>query len=385
VSADGIPSPREAKAAARSGGPRRRSLRPTGKLLGQDARRHHRALILQQLFSEGSNSRADLARATGLTRVTVSDLVGGLIEDGLVAELGSPAETRIGKPPTLVGIVADAAHIVALDLSPDDRMIGAVQDLFGVVKARVELPREGRSGTEAVRLAVRLAEELRAAADRPLLGVGVGSPGVVDDRGVVLDAPNLGWRDVDLAGTLHRELDVPVYVANDANTAVLGEHTFGEAGDGDFMLLRIATGVGAGLVIGGVLVQGHAWAAGEIGHVVVDPAGKPCACGRAGCLETVLAVPRLRAQDQAGLTTVGEVLGDALAPVVGLLNLHELVLAGPPDLLDGPLREAVDRVVRERTMAVSTADFVVRTSTLGDDVVLAGAAVLVLSGELGVA
>lgn len=365
--------------------PRRRSLRPTGKLLAEDARRHHRALILQRLFSDGPNSRADLARATGLTRVTVSDLVGVLIDDGLVAELGAPAETRIGKPPTLVGIVPDAAHIVALDLSGDDRMAGTVQDLFGVVRHRVELPREGRSGPEAVRLAVRLAGQLRAATQRPLLGIGVGSPGIVDARGVVLDAPNLGWRDVDLAGTLRRELDVPVYVANDANTAVLGEHTFGDAGDGDFLLLRIATGVGAGLVVGGVLVHGHTWAAGEIGHVVVDPEGKPCACGRVGCLETVLAVPRLRTRDAVGLAQVGEVLGEALAPVVGLLNLHEVVLAGPRELLDGELRAAVDRTVRERTMAVSTADFVVRTSTLGDDVVLAGAAVLVLSGELGVA
>src|SRR5262249_15040406 len=144
----------------RSGPVRRRQLRPTGKLLSADARRHHRALILQHLFSGGQVSRADLARATGLTRVTVSDLVGTLLRDGLVAEFGPPAESRVGKPPTLVGIVADAAHILALDLSPDDRMIGTVQDLFGAVQARVELPREGCRGPAAVGLAVRLAEEL---------------------------------------------------------------------------------------------------------------------------------------------------------------------------------------------------------------------------------
>jgi predicted NBD/HSP70 family sugar kinase len=356
-----------------------------GKLLAEDTRRHHRSLILQHLFAEGPASRADLARATGLTRVTVSDLVGALIADGLIGELGAPAESKVGKPPTLVGLLTDATHIVALDLSPADRMAGAIVNLAGQVKARVEVPLDGDLGPDAVGLAVDLAAQLHSDWDGPLLGVGVGSPGVVDGSGVVLDAHNLHWAGVDLTGILRGRLGLPVYVANDANTAVLAEYTFGGTTAGDLLLLRVETGVGAGLVVGGALVQGHAWAAGEIGHVVVDPAGKPCACGRAGCLETVLAVPRLRAQDQAGLTTVGEVLGDALAPVVGLLNLHELVLAGPPDLLDGPLREAVDRVVRERTMAVSTADFVVRTSTLGDDVVLAGAAVLVLSGELGVA
>jgi predicted NBD/HSP70 family sugar kinase len=360
-----------------------RPRRPIGKLAAEDTRRYHRSLILQHLFAAGPASRADLARATGLTRVTVSDLVGGLISNGLLGELGSPTENRVGKPPTFVGLLADAAHIVALDLSPDDRMTGAVVDLFGQVKARAEVPREGACGEEAVRLAVGLAEQLRGSTGRPVLGVGLGSPGVVDGNGVVLDAHNLLWAGVDLTGILRSRLGLPVYVANDATTAVLAEYTFGGTTAADLMLVRIGTGVGAGLVVGGALVQGHAWAAGEIGHVVVDPAGLRCACGRAGCLETVVAVPRLRHGDRP-LASAGTVLGQVLAPVVAALNLHEVVLAGPPDLLDGELREALDATIRERVMAASADDLVVRMSPLGDDVVLVGAAVLVLSGELGV-
>ena len=127
----------------------------------------------------------------------------------------------------------------------------------------------------------------------------------------------------------------------------------------------------------------NASAAGEIGHVVVDPGGARCACGRAGCLETVLAVPHLR-HGYRSLAAVGTTLGEVLAPVVAMLNLREIVLVGPLDLLDGELCEAVDATVRERVMAASSAELVVRTSPLGDDVVLLGAAVLVLSGELGV-
>lgn len=366
-----------------TGGVRPRPLRPIGKLLAEDTRRHHRSLILQHLFAEGPASRADLARATGLTRVTVSDLVGGLIADGLLGELGVPAENKVGKPPTLVGLLADAAHIVALDLSPADRMAGAVVNLFGQVKSRAEVPIEGACGADAVGLAVGLAERLRDTIDRPVLGVGVGTPGVVDGRGVVLDAHNLHWAGVDLAGIIRRRLDLPVYAANDAKTAVLAEYTFGGTTAADLMLLRIETGVGAGLVVGGALVQGHAWAAGEIGHVVVDPAGTRCACGRVGCLETILAASQLRRGDRP-LASVGTVLGEVLAPVVAALNLHEVVLAGPPDLLDGELRQALDATVRDRVMADSSADLVVRMSALGDDVVLVGAAVLVLSGELGV-
>jgi predicted NBD/HSP70 family sugar kinase len=366
-----------------------RQLRPRGKLLQEDARRHHRSLLLQQLFRVGPASRADLARTTGLTRVTVSDLVGELVGDGLVEELGAPAESRVGKPPTLVGLAADSTHVVGIDLSADDRMTGAVMNLLGQVRARRELELGGARGAEAVALVQRLARELIAATDRPVLGIGVGSPGVVDADGTVVDAPNLGWVDTPLSTSLSEATGVPVFVANDANTAALGEHTFGETGDGGLMVLRVGTGVGAGLVLEGSLLHGHLGAAGEIGHVVVDPHGEQCACSRRGCLETVLAVPHLRRRLAAGdrdavLAAAGEQLGATLAPVVGTLNMHEVVLSGPTELLDGPLRIAADRTIRERTMPVSSAGLVVRTSTLGEDVVLVGAAVLVLAAQLGV-
>lgn len=368
----------------------RRALRPSGKLLQEDARRHHRALILQRLFAEGPRSRADLARSTALTRVTVSDLVAELIDDGLVAELGAPAESRVGKPPILVGLRDDATHIVTLDLSVDDLITGAVVTLAGEVRSRAEQSLGGAKGEAAVALVHTLTRRLLESTGARVIGIGVGSPGVVDDDGTVVDAPNLGWTDVRLADGLAAAFDLPVYVANDANTAVLGEHTYGEAGEGGLMLLRVGTGVGAGLVLEGALLHGHRGAAGEIGHVVVDPAGERCACGRTGCLETVVAVPHVRARLEASadraatLAGVGEQLGGVLAPVVGTLNLHELVLSGPVELLDGPLLDATDRVIRERTMPVSGEGLVVRTSTLGDDVVLLGAAVLVLAGELGV-
>ena len=209
--------------------------------------------------------------------------------------------------------------------------------------------------------------------------------------GTVIDAPNLAWTDTPLAARLAAALDLPVFVANDANTAVLGEHTFGESGDGGLMVLRVGTGVGAGFVLGGSLLHGHLGAAGEIGHVVVDPDGERCACSRTGCLETLLASPRLRRRvaepgvdGPAVLAEVGTRLGEALAPVVAALNLHEIVLSGPAELLDGPLLDAADRTIRERTMPISSTGLAVRTSKLGEDVVVVGATVLVLAGELGV-
>jgi predicted NBD/HSP70 family sugar kinase len=363
-----------------------RPLRPAGRVLAEDARRHHRALVLQHLFRVGPASRADLARATGLTRVTVSDLTADLLADGLVRELGTPAETRIGKPPTLVGLDVDAVRVLAIDLSQDDAVVGAVLDLAGEVKARARLSRRGRRGRGVLAVVLRMAQRLADLADlsdRPVLGLGIGSMGVVDDAGVVREAPNLGWRDLDLATLVAEAVGVPVHVVNDADAAVLGEHTYGGSDAADLMVVRIATGVGAGLVVGGSLVHGHSYAAGELGHVVVDEGSEVCACGRVGCLETLVAEPALRRAKRPPEES-GAVLGRALAPVVAALNLRELVVCGPADLVEGGFVDGAREVLRARVLPRLADDLVVRTSDLEDDVVLAGACVLVLSRELGV-
>lgn len=380
----------------------RRLLRPTAKVLPGDARAHNRSMVLQHLFHSGPWSRADLARATGLTRVTVSDLVSSLMAEGLVSELGLRSEGKVGKPGTLVGLRADAFQIVAVDLADDELMHGAVLDLTGEVRTRRSAAVAGREGESAVEALLDLCRELVAAATVPVLGVGVGSPGVIDASGAVVQAPNRGWFDLPLADRLRAELGRPVHVANDANTAALGEYTYGGASD-SLLLLTVGEGVGAGIVLDGALVQGHQHAAGELGHVTaVDerddidgaPLGPPqaCACGRRGCLETVLSVPALRrrvegrdgAATAVALAAVGRRLGIVLAPVVSALNLSEVVVSGPPDLLDGPLRAAALAALRERTMPVISSDLQLRMTSLGEDGALSGAAVLVLSGQLGV-
>jgi predicted NBD/HSP70 family sugar kinase len=366
---------------------------PDRKALPGDARRHNRALVLRTVFRDGPLSRADVARATGLTRVTISDLVAELLSEGLVEELGvREGEGRVGKPATLLGVVADARYTITLDLSDDERFLAALVDLGGKVLDRRVAARDDRTGDAAVELVHALCADLAAAADRPLLGVGVGSPGVVDPRGVVVEAPNLGWADLDLAAAVGSRLDVPVHVANDANAAVLGELGPAGAAGRSLFLVKVGHGVGAGLVLDGHLVVGDQFAAGEIGHVVVDPDGERCACGRTGCLETVIAAPRLRRRARAtGADAVaehsaaGRRLGEALAPVVSALNLREVVLSGPLDVLDETFRAAAVDAVRARTMPAVGDHAEVRFSSLGEDDVLLGAAMLVLDRELGVA
>lgn len=371
-----------------------RALRPTTKVLPEHARSHNRSLVLQTLYRAGERSRADIARETGLTRVTISDLVAELMAEGLIVELGQREGSRPGKPATLLDLNRGAYQIVGLDLSAFEIFRGALLDLDGGVIARAEVPLAGSTGAEATAKVVALAEGLIAQATAPILGVGVGSPGVVDLAGVVLAAPNLGWRDEPLQATLAGHLALPVLVANDANAAVLAEHSFGGA-DSDMMLIKVGHGVGAGLLLGGSLLRGSRFAAGELGHVAVGThGGAECVCGKNGCLETWLATPRLDAAISAArasggptepiLREAGRHLGIALAPVVGALDLAEVVLSGPAELLDGPLMEATVETLAARTMAEFHSGLTVRMTTLGEDIVVRGAAAMVLSGQLGV-
>jgi predicted NBD/HSP70 family sugar kinase len=368
------------------------ALRHGGKVLPEHARSHNRSLVLQTLFHRGAMSRADLSRETGLTRVTISDLVSALIADGFVAEKGMREASGPGKPAMLVDLDRDGHRIVGIDLSESDEFIGAVLTLDGDIVARREVPVPD-SAEDVVQTVVALARELVAEAHAPVLGVGVGTPGVVDERGVILTAPNFGWAGFDLESALSEALGLPVLVANDANAGVLAEYTFGGAGD-DVLLVKVGRGVGSGLLASGRPMRGAHFAAGEIGHVTVGTDGGPaCVCGKVGCLEAWLAVPPLTARlaeapdDDARtgiLRDAGERLGIALAPVVGVLDVSEIVLSGPVELLDGPLADATLETLRARILAESGGGVRVRMTEQGQDIVLRGAAVMVLSAQLGV-
>ena len=378
-------TPPEARGAFRSG----------GKALPGDARRHNRGLVLSRLLHHGPQSRADLARVTGLTAPTVTSLVGGLLDDGLVAERGRRAGGT-GKPATLLEIVADARHVVCLDLSDHGRFVGGLVNLTGGITGRRDVARRGRTGAAAGRLLAELAADLLASTDLPVLGVGVGTPGIVYPGGVVQEASNLGWHHAPLGAELTAALastGPPVHVVNDANAAVLGELRFGEHRGPNLLLVKVGLGVGAGLVLDGRVVEGDESAAGEIGHVVVDEAGDDCACGNRGCLETVLADGRLRRQldglDAAGrrrvLAAAGEHLGRALAPAIGLLNLRIVVVSAPAGLLDEAFRTALVAAVRQRTIPLTGGGVEAVFSSTGKDDVLLGTAAVVLNQQLGVA
>ncbi|GAB6939174.1 ROK family transcriptional regulator [Isoptericola variabilis] len=348
-------------------------------------------------------SRADVAAATGLTRATVSTLVDRLVAGGLVAELPPVAAQKAGRP--AVPLVRAGRSVVGLGLEVNVDYLGArALDLVGdVVAERVVTgslhdsdPREVLARLRA--LAAEVIAEVEGGVMR-VAGARLALPGLVDVRDGRLEvAPNLGWSSVEPVPELDLRTGdgdpLDVEVANEAKLAALAEL----AGDvpPSFLYVSGDVGVGAGIVVDRHLFLGERGWNGEIGHVVVDPAGPRCTCGATGCLEQYAGkevllrgsglpssapvraiVDLLRAGDDAALDTVrraGRALGAALATFVNLVDVSTIVLGGAYAELFGWVGHVVGGVVEERALAAPFAPVDVRPAAAGPHAALTGGA-----------
>jgi len=356
----------------------------------RDGRRSNLALVLQSLYDEPQLTRADLARLTGLTKVTISDIVSELIDESLVEETGITTGLRPGKPAATLAVRDDTVDIMALDLSGSEILRAGLYSLRGAKQSEVRVSLDGRTGEEAVAAVVDLAQRCASKATHPILGIGVGSPGTVDGSGTVLSAPNLDWHQVGLQDIIVSALNLPTVVQNDANAAVIGEKAFANGG-ATMLRVQISRGVGAGILLSGVLVLGTSGAAGEIGHLVIERQGERCSCGKRGCLETWISTPALRRRLKADdarpdeiLAEAGRRLGMALAPIVAALDLQDIVVGGPEDLLNGEFLASCGELITQRTHSEFRRDVTMKLSSLGDEAVPLGAVSLVLRTTLGV-
>ena len=364
-------------------------LRVEAKAGHQDTRSTNRRLVLQALFRTNGRSRADLARTTGLAPATVSALVADLLDEGLAEELGrGPA--KVGKPSQLLGLRARARNIICVDLSDSSVLRAAVIDLAGEIIYRVEHPFAGVTGESAVALTEEAIAEAIAAAPAPLLGIGIGTPGVVTPNGTVVEASNFRWLGLNVAQRLNSRFGHAVRISNDANAAALAEYSYGSISH-NLMVIKIGSGVGCGIVLNGQQYFGESCAAGEIGHIAVEDDGPQCPCGNRGCLETFVSAPLLSAAITAGedpqevVEAAGRRLGLALAGAVSVLDIHDIVVSGYELPLPDKLCRAALDSLRTRTLPGLGRAVNLRPSNLGADLVLLGVSVLVLSQELGVA
>lgn len=229
-------------------------------------RRHNRELLLRAVYNGAADNRAALAQETGLAKPTVSELIGELIDNGLLIEEGhGPSTEGGGKRPRLLKFVPTARHIIGISLS-EERIFGALAILDGRIVAQhyVDLS-EAPGDTVVVDALLDVINGLMAQLDAPLLCIGIGTPGVVDSRaGVVSYIADWGWRNVPLARLIGMRFNVPIYVASRTELAAMGQYVFGPVNDADSLAtVLVGRGIGVGLVINGAPYHGS----GDIGHL----------------------------------------------------------------------------------------------------------------------
>lgn len=334
--------------------------------------------IVDALRAEPEVTRASLAERTGLSRATVSALVRDLERDGLVeVAIGSAENGRTGRRPEVVRLTRRAGAVLGVDFGHAHVRVG-ISDLAGrILAAETERVDVDRGMEEALDAARRLTDAVaqQAGVDRSeLLACGAGVPGPVDRITGRIGSTSLlpGWSGTTLSTVLESRLGIPVAIDNDANLGALGEQAAGAArGIDDVIYVKISSGVGAGIISGGRLLQGNSGIAGEVGHIAVVPNGVPCRCGGRGCLETIASAPAVRRQllqttgeDLPGddllramtsgdprvtrlLADAGRGLGRVLANACHLLDPAMIVLGGDPAFATEPvlsgLREELDR------------------------------------------
>jgi predicted NBD/HSP70 family sugar kinase len=365
-----------------------------------------RALVVDVVRSAVSISRVELADRTGLTQPSISNIVRDLITDGIIHEVGS-ADSLRGKPRKLIALNPANRFGIGFHLGPETVTCVAI-DLTGGMIGREVVPR--LSGPLPALLAARF-DDFTAGLDLPrsrIEGLAVVSPTPYPGH------PESSFDRAELAD----RLALPVILENDAAAAALGEFWSRRVSrEQAFGSIYVSTGIGAGLVFGGALFRGASFDAGELGHVSIDHAGRPCPCGNQGCVEryasmaavvdTARSVPALRERLTSATTissaydvvaraavngdppafevldTAAAHLSVAVTSVVNLLDLGRLVLTGPGVAIAGSIYARRVRAHLERTAhARNRHPVAVDLSALPRDAAGIGAAALVVQASI---
>jgi predicted NBD/HSP70 family sugar kinase len=383
------------------------------------ARRPLADAILRLIWQERAISRAEIARRTGLSRSTVSELIEMLLPTGLVVE-GGPGESSGGRRPIMLYFQDDACRILGVEMGSSHLAV-ALTNLRGHVLGWELSDHPVRSDPEGTRARVEAMcdKALRARKRRGqrLAGIGIAVACPVDPEHpfALSDVVLPEWHGASKLERLGQRFGVPVSVDNDANLGALAEQWWGAGrGIANFAYVKVGTGVGSGHVINGELYRGATGFAGEIGHLSLDPDGEICMCGQRGCLALLVGSPALikraselrakatkrsrngnitmAALEEAGLAgdplalrvtrEAAEYLGIAVSGMLNLMDPSVVIVGGGITALGdrflGPLREAV----RMRTRVSSGVTPSIVMSKLGPQSVAVGAATLVLKQAL---
>src|SRR5882724_10384768 len=260
------------------------------KMIGvRDLRDINQTIFLHLIRERQPISRADIVKATGLQPGTVSAIVNRLIKEKLVYE-GVEGPSSGGRPPRFLYVNAESAYVIAVDIGVRNSLY-AVSDFNGRILTQRAFVTEGEPVKLLKAIAREIRDQVRTQYTRAKIeAVGVSVPGLVDRaEGSLIVSPNQGWKNIPVRAIFEKELELPVYVENDANAAAFAELWYGpleEVSVRTLLCVLVVEGLGTGLFINGELHVGTSIGLGGFGHMTMDPKGLTCSCGRQGCWET---------------------------------------------------------------------------------------------------
>ncbi|MBB5742285.1 glucokinase [Microbacterium ginsengiterrae] len=361
---------------------------------------------LIRLLRDGRQwSVSELAATTGVARSTVSQRLDMLSALGLISR-AEPGSSTGGRPPKRVALLADARLVLAFDIGASHAHVG-VASITREILAHRRIAIDIAAGPDHVLGQVtEVADDLLDGLGRDrsvVLATGVGLPGPVHAAtGRPVRPPIMpGWDGYDVPGWLHSRDGIPAFVDNDVNLAALGEHDRFGVGVDNFLYVKVATGIGAGIISGGMLLRGAQGIAGDIGHVRVSRGeGVFCSCGNEGCLEALAAGPAIaRSLREAGIEVTssrevvarvdagdvnaiqavrqaGRDLGEVLSASISFLNPSVIAIGGRMAGAGEHLIAGVREVVYRRAMPLATVGLEIRTARSGERAGLMGATAL---------
>lgn len=380
--------------------------------------------LLSTLFWSAGGSRHGMAERLGFSRSRANTLIAGLIEQGLLAEAGPRASTG-GRRPEQLQLPAELGVLLAVDIGATSLDVAVMQPDLTVLARHAEAidVREG-PGVVLARVRQRLRELLQALGipARRVLGIGMGVPGPVNfEAGQLVNPPLMpGWDSFSIRDYLREDYAAPVFVDNDVNLMALGELWRLQRGLFNFLVIKVGTGIGCGIVCHGEVYRGAAGSAGDVGHICVDQQGPRCHCGNVGCVEAMAAGPAIvrmaqaaaergespalaavlrtqgrieaidvghasRAGDVAAnaiIQRAGSLIGQMLASVVNFFNPSHVFIGGGITQIGPLFLAAVRQSVYQRSLALSTRHLEIQYTPLGTDAGVTGAGVLAMHETL---
>lgn len=380
----------------------------------------NKVLVLNLIRQARTISRADIAHRVHLSRSTVSAIVNELLSEGWLAETGT-GKSSGGRRPILLSFNCQAGYILGIDAGAT-HLLALATDLDAQIVAEAEHPFDVSAGPDVgLATIVAFAREMLAEAHielSQLIGIGVGLPGPLDyAQGTVVAPPIMpGWDQVPVRDRLQAAFGVPVYVDNDANLGALGECCYGAGKDVENLaFIKVATGIGCGIIVGGQIYHGQTGAAGEIGHVTMAEDGPPCTCGSYGCLEAMAGGPAIAQRAalavQVGQPTMlrsmisngnltaelveqaarqgdplavqlyadaGRLIGLAVANVINLLNPGRVIIGGGVSEAGELILSSLRDTASQRSMRAAVGATEIIQATLGHRSSALGAVALVL-------